>query len=139
MARVSSPEDESAETGLDLISGIEPENEPDANWNGWVGYERAEEYAAVVSASSDGHADAQGRGRQGHPRHEIRGHPAHGRRDGVGEPGMLQPAILRWKEQHVRMPRSRWRRSPCTCTSAISVTQGGSDEAVQYGITFERQ
>lgn len=49
------PESESLSTGLDLISGIEPENEPDQNWSGWVGYTHSEEYAAMLSAACDGH------------------------------------------------------------------------------------
>lgn len=51
------PANESTTTGLDLISGVEMENEPDANWNGWIGYSNSEEYAAVMSASSDAHAN----------------------------------------------------------------------------------
>ncbi|WP_343566337.1 fibronectin type III domain-containing protein [Sphingobacterium sp.] len=51
------PLTESTTTGLNLISGLEMENEPDANWNGWIGYQNSEEYAAVMSASADGHGN----------------------------------------------------------------------------------
>lgn len=131
------PEDESAETGLDLISGIEPENEPDANWNGWVGYERAEEYAAVVSASSDGHAgtlkDEDGRAIPGTRYGGIL--PIAGGTASVNR-GYLQPAILRWKATRTDASIPVAAFSMHMYFSNIG-NQGGSDEAVQYGITFE--
>lgn len=48
--------DADGSTGLDLLCGIEPENEPDKTWSGWRAYSHAEEYAAVQSASSDGNS-----------------------------------------------------------------------------------
>lgn len=131
------PEDESGETGLDLISGIEPENEPDANWNGWVGYEHADEYAAVVSASSDGHGgtlkDEDGRVIPGTVSGNILA--IAGGTASVNR-GYLLPAILRWKAT---------RKDATIPVAAFSMhmyfsnigNQGSSGEAVQYGITLE--
>ena len=120
-----------------LISGIEPENEPDANWNGWVGYERAEEYAAVVSASSDGHAgtlkDEDGRAIPGTRYGGIL--PIAGGTASVNR-GYLQPAILRWKATRTDASIPVAAFSMHMYFSNIG-NQGGSDEAVQYGITFE--
>ncbi len=52
------PLDADTATGLGLISGIEIENEPDADWNNWRGYTRPEEFAAICSAAADGHGGA---------------------------------------------------------------------------------
>lgn len=47
--------DTDKQTGYDLICGLEPENEPDASWNGWIGYRHADEMAAMLSNCYDGH------------------------------------------------------------------------------------
>lgn len=52
------PLDTDQATGLGLISGIEIENEPDKDWEGWRGYTRPEEWAAITSAAADGHGGA---------------------------------------------------------------------------------
>ena len=52
------PLDTDTATGLGLISGIEIENEPDKDWEGWRGYTRPEEWAAITSAAADGHGGA---------------------------------------------------------------------------------
>lgn len=50
------PNTEDTTTGLDLISGLEVDNEPDKSWNGWGGYTSSEECAALVSSSWDGNS-----------------------------------------------------------------------------------
>lgn len=52
------PRDADTSTGLGLISGVEVENEPDKDWDGWRGYTRPEEWAAITSAAADGHGGA---------------------------------------------------------------------------------
>lgn len=49
------PADESKDSGLHLLSGIEFDNEPDKTWEGWMGYMQPEELAAQLSAVYDGH------------------------------------------------------------------------------------
>lgn len=131
------PSSASRSTGLDLISGLEPENEPDANWNGWVGYEHADEYAAVISASADGHCgtlkDEENRvipGAHGGGIFSISSGTA-----GVNT-GYMLPAILHWKAR---------RKDATIPVDAFSLhmyfsnvgSQGSSNAPVQYGITFE--
>lgn len=49
------PADESTDSGLHLLSGLEFDNEPDKTWEGWMGYMQPEELAAQLSAVYDGH------------------------------------------------------------------------------------
>lgn len=48
-------ETQSFKSGLNLIGGVEIQNEPDRNWHGRYAYFRPEELAAMISASYDGH------------------------------------------------------------------------------------
>ena len=45
-------------TGLDLLSGLEPENEQDKSWQGMAGFHLPEQVYAVLDACYDGHQKA---------------------------------------------------------------------------------
>lgn len=133
------PESELSVGGLDLISGIEPENEPDQNWSGWLGHTHAEEYAALISAVYDGHCgsivDENGNS-------SLYGLKKAGDLMLIGSGtagvnrGYVQPAHLWWKSR---------RKDATVPVDAFSMhmyfsnigNQGSSTQSVQYGITFE--
>lgn len=131
------PESESLSTGLDLISGIEPENEPDQNWSGWVGYTHSEEYAAMLSAACDGH-DSSLVDEEGNVLPGIKSGGVLGISAGTASVNKAYylAAMLRWKAE---------RKSANIPVDVFSMhmyfsnigNQGSSQEKVQYGITFE--
>lgn len=131
------PTDESADTGLDLISGIEPENEPDKNWEDWIGYSHGEEYASVVSAATDGDArtlkDEDGNALTGTKAGNILSIAS-----GTAgtHSGYLLQAILQWKNKRSdgKIPADVF--SMHRYCSNIG-NQGSSTDKVQYGITME--
>ena len=124
-------------TGLNLLSGIEPENEPDQNWSGWLGYTHAEEYAAILSASADGH-DRTLTDEDGILLSGIKGGDIQVVSSGTASVnrGYLLPAILHWKSgrHNAGIPIDVF--SMHMYFSNIG-SQDASKEAVQYGITFE--
>lgn len=113
------PESESLSTGLDLISGIEPENEPDQNWSGWVGYTHSEEYAAMLSAACDGH-DSSLVDEEGNVLPGIKSGGVLGISAGTASVNKAYylAAMLRWKAERksANIPVDVF---PCTCTLAI--------------------
>lgn len=113
------PESESLSTGLDLISGIEPENEPDQNWSGWVGYTHSEEYAAMLSAACDGH-DSSLVDEEGNVLPGIKSGGVLGISAGTASVNKAYylAAMLRWKagRKSANIPVDVF---PCTCTLAI--------------------
>lgn len=131
------PESESLSTGLDLISGIEPENEPDQNWSGWVGYTHTEEYAAMLSAACDGH-DGSLVDEEGNLLPGIKHGGLLAISSGTASVNRAYylSAMLQWKAG---------RKSANIPVDVFSMhmyfsnvgNQGGSQEKVQYGITFE--
>lgn len=132
------PDDESLETGLDLLSGLEFENEPDQNWSNWIGYCSPEEYAALASACTDGHvyniADENGDNvRQGMKKSGIL---AIGAGLATVNSGYIMPAYLWWKSN---------RKDSSVPLDVFSVhmysSTSGSQElgtsGVAYGIPYE--
>lgn len=94
------PLDADTTTGLDLLSGIEIENEPDADWNNWRGYTRPEEFAAICSAAADGHGgileDEDGNKPFGVHRADTQQLAISSGTAGIN-PGYYESAILHWK------------------------------------------
>ncbi len=131
------PESESTATGLDLISGIEPANEPDQNWSGWIGYTHSEEYAAMLSAACDGH-DGSLTDEDGNTLSGIKGGGILAVGSGTASVNRAYylAAMLEWKSG---------RKSADIPVDVFSMhmyfsnvgNQGSSQEKVQYGITFE--
>ena len=96
------PLDADTSTGLDLISGVEVENEPDKDWEGWRGYCRPEEWAAITSAAADGHGgemtDEDGNRTFGVKRADA-GQIAVGSGTAGVNPGYYESAILHYKNR----------------------------------------
>lgn len=136
-ATLFNPGDTDNVTGLDLISGVEFQNEPDGNWDGWAGYSHAEEYSALVSAASDGHGgaitDEKGlllKGAKGGGVLAVSSGTA-----GVNV-GYMLPCILKWKMDRRMSDIPADALSQHMYFSNIG-NQGASSAAVQYGITLE--
>lgn len=130
--------DADGSTGLDLLCGIEPENEPDKNWSGWRAYSHAEEYAAVQSASSDGNSGTLS---------DEDGSPLTGGRHGGllsvcsglagAKGGYMLSALLHWKQTRpaADIPMDVF-NVHMYCSNIGE--QGNSSLPVQYGIPFEQ-
>ena len=131
------PSTVSPDTGLDLISGIEPENEPDQDWSGWNGYTHAGEYAAICSAAADGH----GRALKDESGTLIPGTRAGGilaissGTAGVNT-GYMLPALLHWKATRADASIPVDVFSLHMYFSNVG-SQGSSNAPVQHGITLE--
>ena len=131
------PESESTATGLDLISGLEPANEPDQNWSGWIGYTHAEEYAAMISAASDGH-DNSLTDEEGNILSGTKGGGVLSISSGTASVNRAYylAAMMRWKSGRKRADIPVDVFSMHMYFSNIG-NQGSSQVKVQYGITFE--
>lgn len=132
------PLDESTVTGLDLISGIEPENEPDQNWSGWIGYTHTEEYAAILSAACDGHNGSL-IDEEGNPLSGIKSGNILAISSGTASVNRAYylSAMLKWQAERkdANIPVDVF--SMHMYFSNIG-SQDSSQAAVQYGITFEQ-
>lgn len=124
-------------TGLNLLSGIEPENEPDQNWSGWIGYTHSEEYAAMLSAASDGHGGVL-KDEEGSLLSGIKSGGILAVSSGTASVNRAYylSAMLHWKagRKAADIPVDVF--SMHMYFSNIG-NQGSSQEKVQYGITFE--
>lgn len=127
-------------TGLDLISGIEIENEPDKDWEGWRGYCRPEEWAAITSAAADGHggemADEDGRRTFG-VKGADPGQLAIGSGTAGVNPGYYESAMLHYRN---RRPKSDIPVDAFSMHRYFSITgnqHSGSTEKTQYAIPLE--
>jgi hypothetical protein len=131
------PSTEEVTTGLDLISGIEPENEPDKDWNGWTGYENSEEYAAITGASADGN-DGQLLDEDGNPMIGTKGGGIVSFASGLASISCeyLLSAVLHYKKARIKGDVPVDIFSIHSYCSNIG-NQGSSTASVQYGITFE--
>lgn len=134
------PLDADTSTGLDLISGVEVENEPDKDWEGWRGYCRPEEWAAITSAAADGHGgemtDEDGNRTFGVKRADA-GQIAVGSGTAGVNPGYYESAILHYKN---RRPKADIPVDVFSMHRYFSITgnqHSGSTEKTQHAIPLE--
>lgn len=134
------PADADSTTGLDLISGVEIENEPDADWNNWIGYTRPEEYAAITSAAADGNGGAM-TDEDGNKPFGIKGADSNQLAIGSGtagvNPGYYESAILHYKSVRALADIPVDVFSMHRYFSITGNQHSGSTETVQYAVTAE--
>ncbi len=135
-------EPDTTDTGLDLMSGLEPHNEPDAHWDNFVGFTGPEELAALLSACYDGNSNQI--------IDEDSGKNSYGMAK-TGDPAFLKvmPGLAGFKSGYVLLMLMAWRRKrtdniiPVDCfnfhmyCSTIGADQGSSNDLVQKAITVE--
>lgn len=131
---------EPTDVNLGIFGGLEPENEPNKNWNDWPSYESAEEFAAHHSAFFDGHCNTI--------EDELGNKSGYGMvnadssllRVGSGlvgtNPGYFLEAYLWWKANRPdkTIPVDSW-SVHIYCSNAGNQT--GSNPGVSYAIPFE--